>query len=484
MKQTLLSLAFLCCLISLTHAKSITRDIKSFGAKGDGHANDQDAFVAAAKFFNARHGDGTLVISPGTYIVGRQIRNGGHPPNTNAYAATELLRFDSCRNLTVTGKGKAVIKYADSLRFGAFDAETGLPLNHPKGYYVNPKNAAHIGLCFRITACSNVTVSNLELDGNNIHIVVGGSYGDVGIQLWHYGVFVQNCTGITLQQLNIHNFGEDGIYVSNKPHPADKVSDNIKVIGCTCSYNCRQGMSWGAGNYLFVKDCTFANTGQVAFMSNPGAGFDIEAEGGPIANGTFQNCSFINNRGQGLVSDSGPVKDCSFTGCIFWGLDNWSIWVTKPGFTFTGCTIHGSIVHGWNSATDAEATKYINCHFEDVPYQGKTPYGAYLIECNFNRRETFTGCTFTANHKRLMWVDGKKDWTPDEKFQFTNCRFTINTDSLPPHSRIATQHGIRQKGSTYTFTAPDAKEKAYYIDTCCNYNTDLGNNKIIYAAAK
>ena len=47
-------------------------DIKDFGAKGDGQTNDHDAFVAAAAAIN-KQGGGKLIISPGTYIVGKQF---------------------------------------------------------------------------------------------------------------------------------------------------------------------------------------------------------------------------------------------------------------------------------------------------------------------------------------------------------------------------------------------------------------------------
>jgi len=50
----------------------ITKDIKSFGASGDGESNDQAAFEKAADYFNKRGGNGKLIISRGTYIVGEQ----------------------------------------------------------------------------------------------------------------------------------------------------------------------------------------------------------------------------------------------------------------------------------------------------------------------------------------------------------------------------------------------------------------------------
>ncbi len=67
-------------LFALYPAKSqsyITRDIKSFGAKGNGKTNDNAAFEKAAEFFNKRGGNGKLIISKGKYIVGKQSFTGG-----------------------------------------------------------------------------------------------------------------------------------------------------------------------------------------------------------------------------------------------------------------------------------------------------------------------------------------------------------------------------------------------------------------------
>ena len=56
---------------------NITKTIQSFGAKGDGKTNDTEAFTKAAAFFNDRGGNGTLLISKGIYIVGKQIPGNG-----------------------------------------------------------------------------------------------------------------------------------------------------------------------------------------------------------------------------------------------------------------------------------------------------------------------------------------------------------------------------------------------------------------------
>jgi len=72
--------------------KNITKSIKDFGAKGDGHSDDQDAFVKASIFFNERKGNGKLVIPKGIYIVGRQTFSGNGQKNISiAYLGDNVL---------------------------------------------------------------------------------------------------------------------------------------------------------------------------------------------------------------------------------------------------------------------------------------------------------------------------------------------------------------------------------------------------------
>jgi hypothetical protein len=455
----------------------ITRDIKSFGAKGDGKTNDHAAFEKAAAFFNKRGGKGKLVLSKGTYLVGKQVFTAGKEGKP-AYLGYDVLRFINVHNLKIESVAGAKLKYIDGLRFGAFHPTTGKPHEHGNNYFVQYDWAAFIGHCIFITSSKDVSVKNIELDGNNQNVVLGGVYGDVGRQLPHYGVFIENSKEVTVEGMRAHHFALDGICVANKQ---SATNDDIKLLNSVFEYNSRQGLSWIGGNDLKVKNCQFNHTGQGKFSSAPGAGVDIEAEYGPIRNGKFEACQFINNKGCGLVADSGDSGECEFKECIFWGVENWSVWVTKPSFTFKDCAIYGSMVHGYNAATDKEATKFIDCHFEDKPYKGKEPFGNFLVETNGIKRLSFTGCHFVSNKKKLIWFETRVT-NPEDKYQFNNCSFTINNTNLPQGDFVAVIRGMRYKNSTFTFTSKEAKKKGYYLNDCCEpFNTDAGGNKIIYA---
>jgi hypothetical protein len=96
-----------------------------------------------------------------------------------------------------------------------------------------------------------------------------------------------------------------------------------------------------------------------------------------------------------------------------------------PRFTFTGCKIYGSIVHGYNAENEADATRYIRCYFEDKPYKGQQPYGRFLIECDGPRRILFDSCTFVPHLKDLAWLNTNNAKDDKEKATIRNSRFII-----------------------------------------------------------
>ena len=145
------------------------------------------------------------------------------------------------------------------------------------------------------------------------------------------------------------------------------------------------------------------------------------------------------------------------------------------GYTFNHCNIYGSVVHGYSSPTDKDATKFYTCHFEDKPYNGNTVYGKFLVETNEAKRMLFNNCNFISNTKKLCWFSSSASNT-EEKYQLTNCSFIINNTNLPNNDFAGIMRGVVLKNCSITFTNPDAKKKRYYIG---GY-VDVGGNKVIY----
>lgn len=464
------------CLITLgsfflsNGQKMVTRDIKSFGAKGDGRTNDHDAFKKAADFFNKREGYGKLIISKGVYVVGKQLITGSNGERFN-WEGQDVLHFTGVRNLTIEGMPGAALRYTGGLKFGSFDPRTSRP-RAGDGYFVNVRYAASLGHCIFIDMSQNIIIKGLELDGNSNGILLGGIYGDVGRQLPHYGIFIQNSRQITVQNVNAHHFGLDGICVANVK---SNIPDKIRLLDSKFNYNARQGFSWIGGNDLYARNCQFNHTGKGKFSSAPGAGLDIEAEYGPIRNGIFENCEFIDATGCCMVADSGDSGQITFNNCLFWSSTTWTVWTTKPGYTFNKCRIYGPIVHGYDSPTEKDATKFIGCFIEDRPYAGKQPAGEFLIESNHRRRVKFENCTMTANYKKLFWFEVPVAWKAQEKYQLINCNFTANSTSFGQGDYIGVLRGAYYKNTTFKHS------QKYYINTCCDaYNHDGGGNKNLF----
>jgi hypothetical protein len=406
---------------SLTAQQTVIKNIRSFGAKGDGKTNDTEAFVKAAAFFNGRGGNGTLVISKGVYIVGKQSFSNGDV-SRGAYIGVNILDFKNVSNLVLQGEKGTVIKYADKLKMGSFDPVTGEIFNDNNPAAPMVRYAGDIGNCIGLTNCNNITLKNLALNGNNNAIQFGGRYDDQGIQLVHIGIYIRNSRSIFIDQVSASNFGLDGIEIMND---ASSLPDDIHISNAAFEYNCRQGLSWVGGNYLAAKNCKFSHSGKKGYSSPPGAGVDIEAEVGPASNGSFDNCEFVDNTGCGLVTGGGKASDCQFNNCLFWGTTNWSIWVTMPRFTFTSCKIYGSIVHGYDAESNADATRYIGCYFEDKPYKGRQPYGKFLIECDGTRSILFDSCTFVPHLKNLAWLNTDNAKADKQKATIRNSRFIV-----------------------------------------------------------
>ena len=458
---------------------TVVRDIRSFGAKGDGKTNDHEAFQKAAEFFNKRGGNGKLIISKGIYIIGKQEYN---PNTTNkaVYQGLDALSFQDIKNLTIQGQKGALVKYADSLRYGAYDPKTGERYMHGPNSFIKTPYIASIGSTIMLRNCSNIQIKGLECDGNNRGLAVGGTWGDVGIQLPHIGIYAINTTNLTLDNVYFHHYGLDGALIANKTGDSD-TPDNVVVENSRFEYNSRQGLSWTGGNDFTAIDCKFNHTGRSKFSSAPGAGVDIEAEMGSIRNGKFVRCEFVDNTGCGLVADSGPSSNCTFTDCTFWGVTNWALWISKPAFKVIDSRIYGSFVHGYDAKTDEEATVFQNCLFEDKPYEGKEPFGNFLIETNNKKRVRFDNCTMLAHKKKIVWMEAAQSLKPEEKYQLNNCRLVYFGEGKEPDGNwVSLTRSVAMKNCTFEMPGEQANNKKYYFNSVnAAYNANLGGNKTV-----
>jgi hypothetical protein len=427
------------------------------GATGDGVTNDTEAFQKAARILEEA-GGGTLVIPPGTYLVGKQEHVPGEYPY---YRVARIFTVKGLKFLRIEGN-RAVLRLAPGLRFGSFDKDTGEPFHPAKLPFTDHRYAAHVGFMLHLIQCENVVIQDLELDGNVGELIVGGAYGDTGRQLPAGGIFLQNCKNVSVERVHSHHHGLDGIMIgwyglkeSDPPTPHT-------LTDCIFEYNGRQGLSWIGGRGLTARRCKFNHTGRAEnggkpFHSAPGAGVDIEAEDSICRDGYFEDCEFFNNIGCGMAADSGDGGYSRFVRCLFWGVTNWSAWNAKPGLVFEDCTFHGSVVHAVGSDDPALATRWIRCTFEDKPWEGKGPYGGFLAELNGNLKNvTFESCVFRANQRRSIWCSGRG-------FRFVDCEFVHCFAGIPSGQFQAILRGGEIVGCHFKEEFPESVEARWSI---------------------
>jgi hypothetical protein len=194
-------------------------------------------------------------------------------------------------------------------------------------------------------------------------------------------------------------------------------------------------------------NCSFNHTGRIvpastgkALFSNPGAGVDLEPQDGYVTNVSLENCRFVDNAGQGIVSDWVDEKYPSATrsivvaNCLLWSSTNWSAWVTQKGYLFKNCRIYGAFVHGCHAATAQEATRFVGCTFEDRPYHGQPAYGPFTMHSDSHAtRMSFTDCRFIGTHGYLIQAVPAATDTAS-LFHFRSCAFLYDYARPPQNS--------------------------------------------------
>lgn len=334
---------------------------EDFGAVGDGRTNDTVAFQRLASAINTLNG-GTIALRPNaTYVVGSQSRgNGGW-----GWKPNPILEFRNLQSpLIIVGHGARLVAQS-GLRFGTFNLQSGKPVQHSLPYVNSSDLAAPYEGMIVVRECTaDIAIGDIELDGNMTALHVGGEFGDAGWQAPGTGILlVGNLAGESLHNVHTHHHPQDGAMIIGDARRKSRGS----IRGLVSQYNGRQALSLTSGRGYDFTDCELGHSGRSVVKSPPSAGVDLEAEGGPIRDVTFNRCGFVDNAGCGLVADSGDVEGAKFTDCRFVGTTSWSAWPNKPAFSFNRCVFVGAVAHAFPNASPARATKFVSCTFTDDP---------------------------------------------------------------------------------------------------------------------
>ncbi|HEX8378563.1 MAG TPA: right-handed parallel beta-helix repeat-containing protein [Pedobacter sp.] len=397
---------------------------KDFGLSATASAvENTKALQRISSKINALGGGVTLIFEKGIYTVGNE-KLAGNSGKGFAYLGDTLLKFSGCTKPVVLEGNGATIKFASGLHFGSFHPVTGKVFK-PTGAFYDYNYTAYPTSIIDARNNQSITIKNLNLDGNVQNLVLGGGWGDDGLQLPADGILLMDNREILVEKVTSNFFGRDGIVIGNTTPSENAPVKMATIINSIFDGNARQGFSWVGGNHLIVRNSSFINTGKTInkstgqpARSSPAAGVDMEAEMGLIRNGIFENCLINNNDGPGLLT-VGDVADMKYIGGKIVGSTMWSIYGSGPRMLFTNTTIVGAGVNLYSTQKmdDPNRTKFINCLLTLDEAQSPTGkvYGGYVMDFGGGASPHFINCTLDASRRSNVYGGN---------CIFENCTFT------------------------------------------------------------
>lgn len=444
---------------------------ESYGAKGDGVTNDTAAFVAMAADITAV-GTGTVRLRRTTYLIaGPDFQPYRSVPLYTYFNRPPLyqyiMQFIGCK-VIIEGNG-ACIKNAPGGFYGTFNADDTprIPVGEPDlgGYLGTGAATPYYGM-FHFQNCTNVTVRDLELDGNINNTNIGSSFSDTGIQLQMEGMFIEGCNHVQIVNCNIHHHGYDSILNFGPSTGDNDLDDLLHIMDCKLTNSGRNCVSITGGRNIKIENCRIYQAGKNgAVTSNPAAGIDLEAEGGhSVRDVLISNCYMADCSNHALIADSGTdTNRVNVLDCTIIGTTNYSMKPNRRGFRFKRCLIAGTVgqIHpGYGVGADPfeppSATRFEDCTFTTdtaVSPTGTLHFVNDLIVEGSAFFVEFNACSFYFNRANTGGL-GNLD-SPI----FTDCTFIsagAGNFSIAGRFRGSNTHFIRNDGAAQFQYTPDA----------------------------
>lgn len=390
--------------------------LSSFGAIANDNKSDQAAFNKASVYINSQKGNTRLIITKGIYIVGVQPKyTSNEDIPTGVASLNDVFNITNCNNVIIEGTGLVIIKFTDNLPFGT------LPNR------LNSKDSAvHIGSLFRITNCVNVSILNINADGNNqrFKLLKTWGIGNNAYEREHEGLFILNCQQVKVSNCSFNSFGRDGAMILQD---VDKIPvKNIAFTNCSFNNNGRDGFSWCGGDNVRFYKCDFKNNSMGKIQTNPGSGLDIEPERYALCtNGKIIKCEFTGNGGYALTSGYPTASNVIFDSCSIIGNTNYAMICQSPKYAFNNCFIAGTCLLYQDADTETEGINFANCTFADSIPNKKVFTRSYLV-ATLGRYIKFINCNFNSYKVPSILSDIKKEGrlTKKENTLYKNCTFT------------------------------------------------------------
>lgn len=362
-------------------------NIKWFDAKGDDPAFDNyDAIKAACAAIEAA-GGGTLVIPEGrTYYVNRhRIDNG---PSANGVTN---FAFEGIDGLVIDGCGSKIVMQGGWTRTADYTA----------GAWTY---SYHNCIGFDFAGCTNLVIKNLELDGGAATVVK-----EAAAEGWSYGIIIGGCDGVTLENVSVHHYTSDGLYITSYGPSTNYVTTkHVTAINCKFKNNARQACSILQVRWATFINCEFSYSGQAGGYGghSPQAGVDIEPNYYPGMNGTcvgdefagditFIGGKFLDNNGfefiaTNYISTPHPVQ---FFGTTFKNTNNINPQITPA----------------------VKTCRFISCNFDNVAwypsYALDQPTLSEFLYCNLTWSRDAVGVLFGYQNPTLKITSCRLNFT-------------------------------------------------------------------------
>ncbi len=223
---------------------TLERNVKNYGAKGDGTTDDTDAIQAV---IDAVAGTGgTVVIPDGTYMI-------------------NATRISGSRGL--------LLKSDMTLRLGAGTVLKAISNSSPS-----------YSILF-ITQASRVNVQGGILEGDRSrHLGTGGESG--------MGIYVASSQNIVIEGVTAKECWGDGFYIGGTAG-----CQNVTFCNVVGDHNRRSGLSAVSVDGLMIKNSTFRNNRGTL----PEAGINLEPNASEtVANTQISGCTLASNGGSGI----------------------------------------------------------------------------------------------------------------------------------------------------------------------------------------
>lgn len=447
--------------------------MKDFGATGGNVVADTLAFQSASTRINGVKA-AVLNIPNAKYIVSGQRLRKSPDRSKPFYAYDGVFSVTGLSALSINGNG-ATVQLASGLRFGAFANDTGAnwtTITSHKSMF------AAVGPIFQVWNSTKVAINNLNIDGNSANLILGGEFGDTGRQIGGSGIVLDGCPGAKITSCTARNCALDGFTV-RQSNLKDPVYNPVVLDNVVSQYNARQGLSWIGGNGLTILNSEFSYTGKrvnigqkMAFMSAPGAGFDIEPNGvkhghDPIPqwtrNGKVRNTVFKENAGVALLAafnrvypgDSSDGGYTHFDKCNFSSTSRiQATFVQQPGISFYDCTFIGMTDMAsdglqLNGQRDpALATTFTRCTWNEPP----TRMSSYMARVDGGAGATWTNCTFNSLKGRSVFLNITKAYANPKRFAMKGGK-VVHGKAFTGTSMVASFVGVEfSNGNNFTET--------------------------------